>query len=392
MAACAVSPAPVAPTVSSISPNVAAAAGGTAVTISGTGFNSASTVEFGERRASTVRVLSTTSIAAISPPGAGTVAVRVLGADGVSAEVAPDTLAYDPPPSGPWLGLNGNSVSHFGPIDRFEQGHVVFDRVELFAGELPTTHDLLHRAIDHNMIPDVVIEYDGYTGNNWGRLDKHFPRGDGIAAYVNGFVRTVTAIRRMYPHTRIIFEPINEPYGYATAAQYAAVIVSLLPAAQSAGVPVKDIYVAGWGRGWIPGMYAAQPALKSMIEGWYLHPYGLPTGAQNEYGVGISSVPYVQAQMTSGQNNIVISEIGFCALRVNRGGDCAYPNVKTGREAAAMLASTLQEALPMRRAGWLRALIVYARSDGGWAMQLPDGQLTEQGRELLRFAHAHPEE
>ncbi len=50
----------------------------------------------------------------------------------------------------------------------------------------------------------------------------------------------------------------------------------------------------------------------------------------------------------------------------------------------------LGNALTYRRAGWLRALIVYSRNAGGWAMQqLPGPTLTAQGRALLSFADAH---
>jgi hypothetical protein len=241
------------------------------------------------------------------------------------------------------------------------------------------------------MIPDVVLEYRGYTGYRWGTPDPRFPRGRAIAVYVQGFLRTALSIRRAYPHARILFEPINEPYGYATAAQYADVIAALLPAAAHAGLPLAQIYVAAWGKDWIPNMYQAQPGLRTLIEGWYFHPYGPPSGAANGDSAGIQSVPAVQAQMTSGQNNIIISEIGWCALDVKRGEGCSSPYVETGQQAAADLSQALQNALPMRAAGWLRALLVFSRNYGGWAMQLPGGGLTEEGRALLRFAAWHAE-
>ena len=76
--------------------------------------------------------------------------------------------------------------------------------------------------------------------------------------------------------------------------------------------------------------------------------------------------------MTSGQNNIIVSEIGFCALDVSRAPDClGHAEAPDGTRAAALLTETLDVALPYRDAGWLRALIVYARADGGWSMQTP---------------------
>ncbi|HUB36001.1 MAG TPA: hypothetical protein VL972_04195, partial [Solirubrobacteraceae bacterium] len=41
---------------------------------------------------------------------------------------------------------------------------------------------------------------------------------------------------------------------------------------------------------------------------------------------------------------------------------------------------------PYHLAGWLRALIVYSRNDGGYAMQLSSGKLTAQGKALEAFA------
>jgi hypothetical protein len=383
-------PVPV-PVVAGVSPNNVPAAGGGAVSISGSGFAEGSSVYFGSVRARAVHVLSPMSIVAVSPAGAGAADVRVEAESGISASTPYDRVAYDPSPSGPWLGLNGNSVTYLGPVKLFARRRVLFDRIELTAGQLQGSRAPLRRSIGAGMIPDVAIEYGGYTGDRWGTPDPRFPHGRGIARYVDGFLQTALSIRRAYPHARVLFEPINEPYGYATAAQYAAVIAALLPAAARAGLPLPQIYVAAWGKDWVPSMYEAQPSLRTLIEGWYFHPYGPPSGAANGDSAGIQSVPAVQAQMTSGQSNIIISEIGWCALDVRQGEGCSTPYVDTGRQAAADLSQALQNALPMRSAGWLRALLVFSRNYGGWAMQLPGGGLTEEGKTLLRFAAEHAE-
>jgi len=68
----------VAPTVSSVSPNVGPLAGGTAVTITGTNFSSPAAVTFGSSAATNVVVVSSTSITANAPAGsAGSVSVTV---------------------------------------------------------------------------------------------------------------------------------------------------------------------------------------------------------------------------------------------------------------------------------------------------------------------------
>lgn len=132
-----------APTVASLSPNSGSAAGGTSVTIAGTGFVSPATVKFGETSATSATVNSSTSITAKSPAGSGTVNVTVTDTNGTSAAVSHDWFAYEL--SEPWLGLNGNSVSNkgseewLGPVNEFSQHSVVYDRsFELTAGQVPS--------------------------------------------------------------------------------------------------------------------------------------------------------------------------------------------------------------------------------------------------------------
>lgn len=385
------SPPPSIARIARIAPNNGPVSGGSVVRIAGAGFAPGAIVRFGSAAASRVSVRSPTSIAAVSPAGVGTVDITVAAKQSVSPRTPYDRFAYDPPPRGPWLGLNGNSANYLGPVGQFVPDNVVYDRDEYTAGQLPSDRDSLHRAIARRMVPDVVIEYAGYTGRGFGRLDPRFPRGEAVAQYVRGFLRTATAILHKYPGRRISFEPINEPYGYATPAQYAAVIAQLLPAAQRAGIPPDSVYVAAYGKGWVPAMYAAAPSLRTLIGGWYFHPYGPPSGVANEYSSGIQSLPHVQAEMTSGQSNIIVSEMGWCAMDVNGGEACAEPRTASAQQAARSLIEGLDNALPMRRAGWLRALLVFSRNDGGWAMELPRSVLTEQGKALIRFARAHPD-
>jgi hypothetical protein len=74
-----------APTVASISPNAGPGTGGTAVTITGTGFLAGATVSFGATAATGVNVVSNTSITATTPAhAAGAVNVVVTNSDGRS--------------------------------------------------------------------------------------------------------------------------------------------------------------------------------------------------------------------------------------------------------------------------------------------------------------------
>ena len=85
-----------APTVTGISPAAGSAAGGTTVTITGTGFSGATAVDFGSFAATNVAINSAgTQITATSPAGpTGAVDVTVTTAGGVSATSSADKFTY----------------------------------------------------------------------------------------------------------------------------------------------------------------------------------------------------------------------------------------------------------------------------------------------------------
>ena len=423
------------PTITAIRPNNGPDTGGTKVAIAGSGFAAGATVDFGGVAATSVAVVSPEAITAVAPPGAGgeLVAISVRGAEGTSDAVPTDQFAYDPASVSPWLGLDGNSISNpasgnwLGPVDLFARHQIAYDRTfELVAGQLPSEvgssrghewsrfEDGLAYDHEYGMIPVSVIEYRGYPPVY--TSDPDFPQNratgeagkDTIAGYVAGFVRSASAILRLiarrYPGMQVLFEPINEPWGYTTpqydGAEYADVIAVLLPRAAAAGIPLSDIYVGAIGEGcavscaadgWIPEMYAAKPALETEIQGWYLHPYGPAHGIGEGGEQGIESLPLVQAQMTSGQSNIIVSEVGYCDDQLNR--TLEDPPCEGGGEPAATatreLTRMLDVALRYHDEGWLRALIVYDRNAGGWATQeYPSKALSPAGRALVAFARA----
>jgi IPT/TIG domain-containing protein len=380
------------PAVSAISANNGPAAGGTTVAITGSGFLAGSTVQFGSSPATGVSVNSATSITATSPAGSGTVDVHVSNANGSSEAVPTDQFGYDPAPSSRWLGLNGNGSTFLGPVGTFEQLGVVYDRsgpLDWPAGRVPTEGDRLETDINDGMIPVITLEYKGYKGGfNSDRKFPSEPKSRRLKKYVAGFIASATAILETYPGKTILLEPTNEPWGYTTpqynGAAYANVIAALLPAAAQAHIPLSSIYVAAYGKHWVQQMYASQPQLQREIQGWYFHPYGPPSGSTEENSRGIQSLPSVQAEMTSGQNNIIVSEVGYCAGDVNHGQGC--PSSLTSAQAASNLTQMLDNARAYHQAGWLRALLVYSRNDGGWAMQLSGGAFTKQGEALKAFA------
>lgn len=86
-----------APTVTSVSPSSGPSAGGSSVTITGTGFTGATAVKFGATNAGSVVVNSATSITATSPAGSGTVDITVTTPGGTSTTSAADQFTYTVP-------------------------------------------------------------------------------------------------------------------------------------------------------------------------------------------------------------------------------------------------------------------------------------------------------
>jgi hypothetical protein len=83
------------PVVTSISPKVGPAAGGTSVTISGSGFAEPATVHFGEAAATGVDVESSSTLTAVTPAGSGgKVAVTVTTEAGTSPESKKAAFKY----------------------------------------------------------------------------------------------------------------------------------------------------------------------------------------------------------------------------------------------------------------------------------------------------------
>jgi alpha-tubulin suppressor-like RCC1 family protein len=128
------------PTVSGINPNQGPQAGGTSVTITGTGFAGSVTVKFGATSATSVTVTSETSITAVSPGGTGNVDVTVTNAVGTSSTSTADVFKYGPqvtgvsPSSGPQLGGTLVTITGFGftgaTAVKFGSSNATFFKVE----------------------------------------------------------------------------------------------------------------------------------------------------------------------------------------------------------------------------------------------------------------------
>lgn len=82
------------PAVSKLSPASGRAAGGTTVTITGTGFGYVTAVYFGSRKGTHLHVISAEQITVVTSAGSGTVNVRVHTAGGASPVTAKDRYKY----------------------------------------------------------------------------------------------------------------------------------------------------------------------------------------------------------------------------------------------------------------------------------------------------------
>jgi len=91
------------PAVTSISPIHGPAAGGTTVTIAGSGFTGATAVSFGSAVVNNPTVNGATEITVVSPPGNGTVDVQVTTPNGTSDTGASDEFTYDTAVAGPTI-------------------------------------------------------------------------------------------------------------------------------------------------------------------------------------------------------------------------------------------------------------------------------------------------
>ncbi len=80
--------------VTGLSPTTGPTAGGTLVTITGTGFTGATAVDFGTTPATNLTVVNDTTITADSPAGTGTVDVTVTTPVGTSATSSADQFTY----------------------------------------------------------------------------------------------------------------------------------------------------------------------------------------------------------------------------------------------------------------------------------------------------------
>ena len=104
------------PTVTGVSPTSGPAAGGTSVTITGSGFTEATGVKFGSTSATSHTVNSAIQITATSPAGSGTVDVTVTTPGGTSATSSADQFAYVAAPTVTGISPTGGPTAGSTPV------------------------------------------------------------------------------------------------------------------------------------------------------------------------------------------------------------------------------------------------------------------------------------
>ena len=162
-----------APTLTSFSPTGGPTSGGTAVTITGAGFQSGATVRFGSANATSVTFNSATSINAISPAAAaGGVPITVTNPDGQSVTsttsfnyvgiIPPPAIVSFTPANGPATG--GTTVTITGA--NFQNGAIV-KFGDLFAGSVtfnsPTSLTVVSPSRNGGTVKIIVTNPDGQS-------------------------------------------------------------------------------------------------------------------------------------------------------------------------------------------------------------------------------------
>lgn len=209
--------------------------------------------------------------------------------------------------------------------------------------------------------------------------------------------------------TVTVFEILNEPYfkgphNRSNAVDYANIVKATYEKCEAEGITGVSLLVAGFGdyplmksngealgttslvsagNGWIVDMYAAQPKLKTLINGWSVHNYGnINASRQGEYDflAPISMREVIIGKGGSGYNNFHITEIGW-AVGSKSANESGVPNAAAQ---ASNMEYGLKTSLEWHEAGWMQAYIVYNDNVTEWGIYNKPAQTV-----LTEFAKKH---
>ncbi len=175
----------VSPAVTALSPTSVTAGGGATVTITGTAFTGATAVDFGPNASSNFTVQADTSITAVAPVGANTVAVRVVTPGGTSALVKADRLTYAPTGQLP-VTVTGSSLEVGGVPTTFT-GVNAYELATDYGvnggcGDMSSPAQLA--SLFSTLAPDSIVRFDAFQGSmatnyytgqlDWAPIDQIF--------------------------------------------------------------------------------------------------------------------------------------------------------------------------------------------------------------------------
>ena len=197
------------PGVTGVSPSVGATAGGTSVTITGTGFTGATGVSFGGTAAASFTVNSSTQITATTAAGSGTVDVTVTTANGTSEVNSADHYTYaniptitvmgnnrGPTTGGQFVMIGGSNFTGATAVKFGSNAATAFgvDSANLIWAQVPAgsagTVDITITTSAGTSSPGSVDQYTYYAAGgvyNWGE-DDNSELGDGQTTNKNSYV------------------------------------------------------------------------------------------------------------------------------------------------------------------------------------------------------------
>ncbi|MBN1631018.1 MAG: IPT/TIG domain-containing protein, partial [Thermoleophilia bacterium] len=170
------------PVITGVSPACGPAAGGTVVTISGSGFSGATAVGFGGVPATTFTVDSANQITATAPPGAGTVDVTVTTPAGASNANLADRYRYIPFPV--ITGLAPSSGSTSGGTEVTISGSGLSGATAVLFGSVPAASFRIDSA---NQITAATPEHGSATVDVTVTTPGGTSVADGAAGPANDF-------------------------------------------------------------------------------------------------------------------------------------------------------------------------------------------------------------
>lgn len=133
--------------------------GGTLVTITGKNFTQTSIVKFGKSKSDKVVVISPTKILALSPPGNGTVHVRVKTAAGISAKTRANRFTYLPVPRPP---------IHVQGFQKIKRTEIKNEYINILSWQAPKKGAaiVLYKIYRHNRLEHAIGKVFGENSSN----------------------------------------------------------------------------------------------------------------------------------------------------------------------------------------------------------------------------------